>query len=466
MNIRNIFAILLVLLVTAACTGENSGSCLPSSAEKKSSAGGSEKNISEEIDDFILENKPISTILDKIKLKLIGDGSVESGVAPSMFDKIVKSPEYIGSIGAMFGLFMTFYGISVATGMVQVTLGDALIRAAKMGFIAVTAMNWDEFYGTIAEFFINFTDELIYYFMENFRDLYSNSPDAAGAAAGGVASGAGAIGAEGGVAGADGLEKAGVFEDLDIFIATVFSQHMFAIVAALFSPTGVNSGPYATFYGIFLLFSLVYLIKAIMKVVTIYAFSLFAKAILFALAPIFLAFLLFNHTKQLFDGWLKQLINYSLQPVLVTAFLGMFIGLITPLLGELLNLKVCYLTSNTGVQNEAWRFVKDNGDPLYFGVNSPPPIELSTLLLMFFFTWLFGTYISLAEQLASAITYTVAGNLGDIKVWKDIQADRAAGGAGGDPVKGGQSMMSRGSPASRASSTGGGSSRAGSGKAR
>ncbi|WP_196295989.1 type IV secretion system protein [Anaplasma phagocytophilum] len=45
-------------------------------------------------------------------------------------------------------------------------------------------------------------------------------------------------------------------------------------------------------------------------------------AFLLTLAPIFITFLLFQVTKGLFDGWLKMLVNFMLQPVILFAALA------------------------------------------------------------------------------------------------------------------------------------------------
>lgn len=50
-----------------------------------------------------------------------------------------------------------------------------------------------------------------------------------------------------------------------------------------------------------------------------------AIAFLISLSPIFLSFMLFNSTSRLFDSWIKFLISYSIQPMIVFAIMGLWI---------------------------------------------------------------------------------------------------------------------------------------------
>lgn len=401
-NLNKYIAIILLVFISA-CAGENDY-CLGPSADKNASSD-TELNASQRLDKFLLESQIITKVIAKIKEQVIGEDG-NWGATQQVFDGLVESEYYKSAIASMFILAIVFYGVGVSTGILQVTFGDAVIRLAKIGVITYIVGNWDSFYGTIAIFFINGTDELLAIFLSALADLNQLHPDLAN---------------ENGVLDIFGL--------LDRFIALIFSQHMVAIISALFSPLGQKAGPYGLVYALVLGLSISYLASAVLRVVTVYALSIFAKALLFALAPIFLAFMLFNQTKPMFDSWLKQLINYSLQPVIVIAFIGLFIGLIAPLLTEVLQQNVCYRSASGGANAlGGWGFVDAETDAaLVFGVSTELPIALQTLLLLFFFSWLFGQYIGFAEQIATALTVTVSGNLSDAAAWLNARPDKAGG---------------------------------------
>ncbi len=58
-----------------------------------------------------------------------------------------------------------------------------------------------------------------------------------------------------------------------------------------------------------------------------FAVTFLASAFLMSLAPLFIPMVLFRRTANLFNGWLAQLLSYSLQPILLTAFLVLMLNI-------------------------------------------------------------------------------------------------------------------------------------------
>jgi len=411
-KLRSFLCLAFLAITLSACVGPpKDDHCIPSDGTKTSSPtsspGPNQGSFAQKMDATLKNGKIISTIVDEIKETLIGTGGSFTG-AQGIFEGFVNSPEYQTAIGAAFSLFVIIYGMSVAVGMIQVSLGDAAIRVAKIGFISLVAVNWDIFYLYIGSFFINGTDELIGYFMSNFETLY-----AAGATGGASAPSSGGT----------------IFVGYDDLIARIFSFQTFAFISALF-----NSGPYAPIYGMLLIMSLWWLLQSVMKVVQVYIFSLFAKALLFAIAPIFLAFLLFERTKPMFDAWLNQLVAFSLQPILITAYIGLFSKLITPFFDEFANYKMCWNVLDNTSNKWGWQFVNkasNSTEPVDFGPSSAPPISFQAVLLFMFFAWLFKTALSMTDAIVVSITNTAAGNLSNIQGLEAIRG--GIGGAGQSP---------------------------------
>ncbi|MGL9761725.1 MAG: type IV secretion system protein [Wolbachia sp.] len=82
-----------------------------------------------------------------------------------------------------------------------------------------------------------------------------------------------------------------------------------------------------------ILVALVYIFMAVLMMMVIlwlcYVFilSLVALSVIIILSPLFIPMVLFQHTKGYFEGWVKELITYSLYPVILFAFLSfMFIA--------------------------------------------------------------------------------------------------------------------------------------------
>lgn len=75
------------------------------------------------------------------------------------------------------------------------------------------------------------------------------------------------------------------------------------------------------------IFMAILMMMVILWMCYVFTLSLVALSVIIILSPLFIPMVLFQHTKGYFDGWLKELITYSLYPVILFAFLSfMFIA--------------------------------------------------------------------------------------------------------------------------------------------
>ncbi|WP_265015710.1 TrbL/VirB6 family protein [Wolbachia endosymbiont (group A) of Anoplius nigerrimus] len=75
------------------------------------------------------------------------------------------------------------------------------------------------------------------------------------------------------------------------------------------------------------IFMAIFLMMVILWLCYVFILSLVALSVIVILSPLFIPMVLFQHTKGYFDGWVKELITYSLYPVILFAFLSfMFIA--------------------------------------------------------------------------------------------------------------------------------------------
>ncbi|WP_264686704.1 MULTISPECIES: TrbL/VirB6 family protein [unclassified Wolbachia] len=75
------------------------------------------------------------------------------------------------------------------------------------------------------------------------------------------------------------------------------------------------------------IFMAILLMMVILWMCYVFILSLVALSVIVILSPLFIPMVLFQHTKGYFDGWVKELITYSLYPVILFAFLSfMFIA--------------------------------------------------------------------------------------------------------------------------------------------
>ncbi|UJQ21115.1 type IV secretion system protein [Wolbachia endosymbiont of Delia radicum] len=75
------------------------------------------------------------------------------------------------------------------------------------------------------------------------------------------------------------------------------------------------------------IFMAVLMMMVILWLCYVFILSLVALSVIIILSPLFIPMVLFQHTKGYFEGWVKELITYSLYPIILFAFLSfMFIA--------------------------------------------------------------------------------------------------------------------------------------------
>jgi len=83
-----------------------------------------------------------------------------------------------------------------------------------------------------------------------------------------------------------------------------------------------------SFQIMFLLFTIIFallFISVVIYFVNIVVIAMIAMNLLIYMAPIFVPMALFEQTKQYYDGWLKLVISYCLQPMIVAAYMAMML---------------------------------------------------------------------------------------------------------------------------------------------
>ncbi|MDB1134993.1 type IV secretion system protein [Candidatus Anaplasma sp. TIGMIC] len=204
------------------------------------------------------------------------------GAVQQIYNNQVVSKPFWNATRAVLVLYLMFSVLGYIIGVIQITKYDLSVRVAKMALIAmlVSPSSWK-------------------FFNEHCFSLFTvGIPDI--------------ISAFNGYLGGD---SAFVFLDstIGLFITSEFWLRMLSLLTA--GPVG-----WLLLFGIaWALWSLfVAMISAIIK----YLFVMVALAFLITLAPLFITFLLFQYTRGIFDGWLKMIVNFALQPIILFAALA------------------------------------------------------------------------------------------------------------------------------------------------
>ena len=99
----------------------------------------------------------------------------------------------------------------------------------------------------------------------------------------------------------------------DLIFAEIFSIQLLALLG-----TGLNG----LILFVLVVIALIFFLIAVFEFVVVYVLSSVSVAVLLSLAPLFLTFMLFDFTKHLFDNWLRYILRYIFEPVIM--FIGVF----------------------------------------------------------------------------------------------------------------------------------------------
>lgn len=304
------------------------------------------------------QNGQASQMLQNIVTDIYADVSQVSGELYSAFVSPAAAFFGIGSymtvIFALMSLSVIFFAISFMFGFTTLTGWQVVTMLIKLGFIiwlvspssAVLAQsqptanngNMNTFMSLFSiqhllyAFFIDIPNEMIE-IMINIGRGQPNAPLT------------GNIGAP--------------FQILDNIIQVVFSPRMIVTVIASF-----GAGPYGPMMALALGYAIFQLFMCLLKATQIYVLALVIKSILIGLSPVFFPMMLFQRTKQIFNGWINQLVNFSMQPIILFAFLAFFANLVASAARDLLpqdDVHVCYVKSGkqaaTPFEMHNWRYM-------------------------------------------------------------------------------------------------------------
>lgn len=220
---------------------------------------------------------------------------------------------------ALLTLYVIIYGALVILGMVPHRLGEALMRVAKIGLVAIIALQADVAIRVAYTFYLSAAQTTISAVFSVFDDSrYQDHPEYQTMLEGGYI-------------------LSPTYEDESRRLHTgehwmegfdhVFNNVVNTLIAA--GPLLITTLVILFFVCAPLFFMVVHLItsifKALAEAIVSYLIALLMITLLFCLAPIFVSFALFRFTAGFFETWLKHLASYTLQMMIVFAFLMIMI---------------------------------------------------------------------------------------------------------------------------------------------
>jgi type IV secretory pathway VirB6-like protein len=102
-----------------------------------------------------------------------------------------------------------------------------------------------------------------------------------------------------------------------------------------------TNGLLGFFTACFLVLSVGYYFIAIVKATVMFMFAIIINSILIVMTPVFVTCILFQKTKHLFDGWVKNLFSYALQPFFVFTAIIILNFIVIMLIYYIFNFTAC-----------------------------------------------------------------------------------------------------------------------------
>lgn len=248
-------------------------------------------------------------------------------VSEQFYNGIIKSTEFANYIRVLLILVVIGLGLGVLTGFVELTYAQLLILALKIGLvlqISTTQYSWDFFNQRFFNFFINGVDEVTgIIFGASNADLKPINVNTGYLPPGDKKC---------------STQTLSGFLYFDQVVSQLFSRETAAKAASLwlyFFGAGI-------IYYVIIYICIIFMLFVIVKAIISYLVSFLTMAIIIGFAPLFLPFMLFEQTRDLFDRWLKALISYFIQPIIILTFAFFMLQIFLSQFHNLLGYRVCW----------------------------------------------------------------------------------------------------------------------------
>jgi type IV secretory pathway VirB6-like protein len=272
-------------------------------------------------------NAMIGPIKEFLQGEMQPDGKRDGGLTKDVYEALTDDVGFINFLRALLVLSVVLYGFTYMLGLARITSKELFEYAFKMMLIImlISENSWEFFYEYLFTVFIEGTENLIEIVSGNFLSLTNDSALDLGAGADNPT----VETTEGG--------QVFTFDFLNQTMQRYFSEDAaIRIEALLFSSLLGFFLAMLIYAGIFIF------VVAMLKAVILYIISVIMVSLMLFMAPIFFAFLLFSLTRDLFDNWIRNLISYAIQPLMLFTVLAIFNIFIFSAFYRVLNFHVCW----------------------------------------------------------------------------------------------------------------------------
>ncbi|WDM84992.1 type IV secretion system protein [Ehrlichia sp. JZT12] len=335
------------------------------------------------------EVKEISEAMNMVREKKL------TGAVQQIYTNQTKAGSLWRAVQALCTLYIIFTVFGYVVGIIRCTKYDLGVRIAKVAVIVglLSQGSW--------EFF---SDHFFSLFIQGVSDLIS------------------AFNGE--------LDGDSSFAFLDSTIGVLLTGEVWIRLLTL-----IVTGPIGWLVFVMILWAFVVFFICVIEAVIAYLFTILGVAFLGTLAPIFITFVLFQLTKTLFDSWVKMLVNFSLQPIILFAALAFLNQVVLTTLHDVTRFTVCNqclagldlpssvtekgaphdicllpLLSPVGYSSDlsmddAVREEQFRGGGLFFGL----PFGITSVLILLITANAMRAFKGMSENIAHSISGSIAG---------------------------------------------------------
>ena len=341
---------------------------------------------------------PLATIARTTNEALFGSTSgsttaIDTSTVAQVFTGLTQhTAEFILLIRLLLTLSIIVFAIALAMGLTELNQHEAVSRMLKIAFVVaiISPTSW-AFFG----------HNLVHLFVDGSLSLISVA-----------VTGMSTYGTTSSYDFSQDPYK--VFQMFDGPISILFDETTWKKMSAL-----IFTGLLGFIIVILIGFSAVVYVFAMVKATIIYVYCMLAVAFLIILTPIVLPFLLFEHTKNMFDIWWKSLLACSVQPFIVFSSVSLFNMMIIVILAILFGstackfcllslpiIDVCLFNGWENVVNLHYPPMDPSSNPFSFFL---PPGVLSASLLLFILSFSMLQFIGFIPTLVNKMILEQAG---------------------------------------------------------
>ncbi len=238
----------------------------------------------------------------------------------NLYQEFIDDPGYQRAYWAAVLFSFTVYGIMIMFNMASTKPLDVFMRIVKLSILSMflnPALGWDFFFNYAVAFFWGTMNQLLAIFNSiALGSPITNSPV--------------------------GQISTAPLAALNATLQIIFSVKFFVMfIATIF--TSIMGLAYA----ILIAFAVINIMRSIVGAVATYFKCMIALTFLLGLAPIFIPLVLFAETKKIFQGWLNQVLSFTLQPIMLFAFISFFMVMIGTTLMRIMGYRdFCWVASD------------------------------------------------------------------------------------------------------------------------